>query len=123
MSSMGKKERAEAKAEREREQQAQKAAAFRARDKALEEMYLKYGCRVLKRDGKWAEETVEQAEAWGEQNKVRWELLGKGDHFRTLPEGMGEEEALVAVRKEQITLVRQIRAAVKEAAEKERRAR
>ena len=36
---------------------------------------------------------------------------------------MGEEEAMVAVRREQITLVRQIRAAVREAAEKERQAR
>ena len=125
---MDKRERAATRAEQEQAQQAQRAAAFRARDKALEENYLRYGCKVLKTGGSWAKETIRQADAWGAQNKERWELLVKGEQFRTLPEEMVEEEARMALRREQITLVRQIRTAVtrrprvREAAERERQA-
>ena len=100
------RERAATRAEQEQGQQAQRAAAFRARDKALEENYLRYGCKVLKTGGSWAKETIRQADAWGAQNKERWELLGKGEQFRTLPEEMVEEEARMALRREQITLDR-----------------
>ena len=68
---MDKRERAATRAEQEQAQQAQRAAAFRVRDKALEENYLRYGCKVLKTGGSWAKETIRQADAWVAQNKER----------------------------------------------------
>ena len=107
----GKREREEQRDELER----QRKAAFARRDKAIKDNYAKWGCMVLKEDESWEGETREQAERWAEE--VRWELLGKGEQYRTEPEGLGGEEAEIAIVREQVTLMRQIRAAVREAAE------